>query len=182
MIGWLVMPDLDPDFQKTQELLSAFASIARQGLILLTGESAFAYHAAVILGMDAMTRLIVNLHSDALQQPGEERLQADLRVAVHRQNPEEFLDDVSRHSLNLVVIGSDALTPRLASQIQNMLSDGGCLIVLQSREQMDPSILEQLNDCQVADILSFTLFVKATWRRPPVRRGGRRANITRKSD
>ncbi|MYI88747.1 MAG: hypothetical protein F4082_00310, partial [Gammaproteobacteria bacterium] len=116
----------------TVEVLQAISATVQSGLILLIGESAEEYHKEVLSAMELTTRLVVNLHPEGNREDSVEHSESDLRVAVHRQIPEEFLSDVSHHFLNLVVTGSD-FSERLSEQIHSMLVGGGCWIILDAK-------------------------------------------------
>ena len=110
----------------------------------MIGESTLAYQRSILSGMDAMTRLVINLSPNASAMDIEESLVSDLRVAVHQQNPEEFLSDISHHTLNLVVLGYKEISIHLIRQIYAMLVEGGSVILLRSSQFLNAEIDEEL--------------------------------------
>ena len=157
----------------TSNALKAFAAIVRSGLILLIGATARKYQHAVLSAMEPMTRLVINCDSQADDMPCSVSEPADLRVAVHCQNPEEFLDDVSQHLLNLVVTDDD-YSERLASQITSMLVEGGCWVILNASDDGRYSS-ESFHPVNFGGGL---LLVKKSEQQSSVRRGGRRARLS----
>jgi len=153
-------------------VLKAFAAMVRGGLILLIGDTARHFQSAILSAMDPMTRLVVNLQPDVESAATVQQDVTDLRVAVHCQDPESFLDDVSQHLLNLVVT-DEGVSERLTEQITSMLIDGGCWIVLGCAETA-----ASLPDAYYpVNLGSCLLLVKRSKPQLSVRRGGRRARI-----
>ncbi len=161
---------LNADFDR---VLQAFAANARDGLILLIGDLAHRHRKVVISAMDPMTRLVVNIHPDSDEANTDSESESDLRVAIHCQVPEEFLEDVSQHLVNLVVTDSD-FSDRLARQIGAMLIDGGCWIILNSPASCN-HVIEGFYRVNIGDCL---LLVKKSKTLSGVRRGGRRARLS----
>ncbi len=157
----------------TVEVLQAISATVQSGLILLIGESAEEYHKEVLSAMELTTRLVVNLHPESIREFSVEHNESDLRVAVHRQNPEEFLSDVSHHFLNLVVTGSD-FSEKLSEQIQSMLVGGGCWVILDAKMVPD-SCIEDYHKLEVGSCL---ILVKKNMQHAKIRRGGRKARLT----
>ncbi len=156
----------------TSNVLEAFASIARSGLILLIGDLPHSYKDTILKSMDPMTRLVVNLHPDSCEDDTDAQTLSDLRVAVHCQIPEEFLADVSQHLLNLVVTDAQ-FSQRLAEQITSMLVEGGCWVILNATERHAAST----EDFHRVTIGTCLLLVKKTKLQSNVRRGGRRGKL-----
>ena len=165
------------DSQNIDDLLKAFAAIAHGGLILMIGESTLAYQRSILSGMDAMTRLVINLPPNTSAMDIEESLDSDLRVAVHQQNPEEFLSDISHHTLNLVVLGYKEISVHLIRQIYTMLFEGGSVILLRSSQSLNAEIDEELCAFHSTDIGSCKLLVKKSQQASKIRKGGRRARL-----
>ena len=165
------------DSQNIDDLLKAFAAIAHGGLIMMIGESTLAYQRSILSGMDAMTRLVINLPPNVSAMDIEEPLVSDLRVAVHQQNPEEFLSDISQHTLNLVVLGYKEISIYLIRQIYAMLVEGGSVILLRSSQSLNTEIDEELCVFHSADMGSCKLLVKKSPKALKKRKGGRRARL-----
>ena len=158
------------------EVVSAFVSMVRNGLILLIGDRAHHYKNDVVSVMDPMTRLVVNLYPDTTESKFQDHAEHDLRVAVHRQNPEEFLNDVRHHFLNLVVTDCD-FSERLAQRITSMLLEGACWLILNTSDFADVSERTARESFHVANLGSCLLLVKKTEAQSAVRKGGRRARL-----
>ncbi len=171
------MKNARSDSQNIDDLLNAFAAMAHGGLILMIGESTLTYQQSVLSGMDAMTRLVINLPANVSAMDIEESLISDLRVAVHQQNPEEFLSDVSQHTLNLVVLGYKDISIHLMKQIYAMLVEGGSVILLRSSQSLNPEVDEELCAFHSADIGPCKLLVKKSQQTSKIRKGGRRARL-----
>ena len=157
----------------TVDVLQAISATVQSGLILLIGESAEKYHKEVLAAMELTTRLVVNLHPESIREYSAEHNESDLRVAVHRQIPEEFLSDVSHHFLNLVVTGSD-FSEQLSEQIQSMLVGGGCWVILDAKI-VPESCIESYYKLNIGPCL---ILVKKNMQNAKVRRGGRKARLT----
>lgn len=166
-----------PKDGNTDQLMIAFASIASNGLILSIGESTLRFCDSILTGMDAMTRLVVNLPEECPPTDAENKLAMDLRVAVHRQAPEEFLKDISQHSLNLVILCSAEISPAVVDQLSMMLPAGGCVLVPWVEKSPADEQREEFSDFHQADVGECLLFVKKPFQQEKVRRGGRRARL-----
>ena len=171
------MKNSHSDSQNIDDLLKAFAAIAHGGLILMVGESTLAHQRSILSGMDAMTRLVISLPPNVSSMDIEESLDSDLRVAVHQQNPEEFLNDISQHTLNLVVLGYKEISIHLIRQIYAMLVEGGSVILLRPSQSLSPELDEEICAFHSADIGSCKLLVKKSQQAPKIRKGGRRARL-----
>ena len=143
---------------------------------MLIGATARKYQHAVLSAMEPMTRLVVNCDPQADDTSCSASEPADLRVAVHCQNPEEFLDDVSQHLLNLVVT-DDGYSERLASQITSMLVEGGCWVILNASDdgRFTSGLFHPVN------FGTGLLLVKKSEQQSNVRRGGRRARLSKEA-
>ena len=161
---------------RTGEIMKAFAAIVTNGLILLIGSAAKAYRDEIVSTMDPMTRLVINLRPQSadLTDPSDE--ETDLRVAVHRQVPEEFLSDVRQHVLNLVVCDAD-FSKQMAKQVTEMLAPGGCWIILNTSSAADLNDQKLLSAYQCLNLGPCLLLVKKAATQSAVRRGGRRARL-----
>lgn len=157
-------------------IVPAFASMVRSGLILLIGNRAYRCRNAVISAMEPLTRLIVNLHPDSGESESEDASAHDLRVAVHRQNPEDFLKDVSHHSLNLVVTGNE-FSELLAQRITSMLLDGACWLILDVSDCAEIPKQVNADAFHSVSLGSGLLLVKKNKVQSAVRKGGRRTRL-----
>ena len=158
-------------------VISAFASIPSSGLILTIGVRSLTCCQAILDSMDTLTRLVVNLPQDSAKSEIETKLESDLRVAIHRQHPEEFLDDVQQHLLNLVILCGEDYSPSIVDRIAAMMQAGACMLVLKSSETQSIGNGAELAEFNQADIGDCILCVKKQYRPENVRRGGRRAKL-----
>ena len=124
-----------------------------------------------------MTRLVVNLPDDSPQTDAEAELVMDLRVAVHRQTPVDFLKDISKHSLNLVILCSEEISPMLVDQLSMMLPAGGCVLVPKTEKFQTDEQQEEFSDFHQVNVGDCLLFVNKPFQQENVRRGGRRARL-----
>ncbi|MDE0310102.1 MAG: hypothetical protein OXI60_09770 [Acidiferrobacterales bacterium] len=162
---------------KVDQLMVAFASIASSGLILSIGESALKFCGSVLVGMDAMTRLVVNLPDESPLSDEENELSMDLRVAVHRQCTEQFLKDISHHSFNLVIMCHGEISPPACDQLSQMVPAGGCVLVPKNEDVRPDDQVMFSSDFHQADAGDCVLFVKKPFAQEKTRRGGRRARL-----
>ena len=165
------------EHNQTSQIISAFSSIVNPGLILMIGEVAASHYRSALDGMGALSKLVVNLDLETPVTQAESEVALDIRAAVHRQNPQKFLKDVSHHSLNLVVVADDILEPGLCEQIIKMLVEGGCLMVLSTTHAEQSKITISSKFFYRLEFGSWTLFVKKAFQQPKVRRGGRRSRL-----
>lgn len=161
-----------------EKIMIAFASIANSGLILSIGESSLGCCASILKGMDAMSRMVVNLPPNSPENDLETELENDLRVAVHRQSAEEFLNDISHHSFDLVVLGLEEISPTIVGQLASMVMDGGVVIVPKYNGMTDDGNPLLFAGFHHADLGACMLFVRKPFKQEGVRRGGRRARLS----
>ncbi len=171
------MNKLAPKDGNIDQLVIAFASIASNGLILSIGESTLKFCESILRGMDAMTRLVINLPDKCPPTDAENKLAMDLRVAVHRQTPEEFLKDISQHSLNLVILSGEEISPTVVEQLSMMVPAGGCILVPKTERLPADEQQKEFSDFHQTDVGDCLLFVKKPFQQENVRRGGRRARL-----
>ncbi len=171
------MKESAPKDGNVDQLMIAFASIASNGLILSIGESTLNFCDSILRGMDAMTRLVVNLPDECPPTEAENKLAMDLRVAVHRQTPEEFLKDISQHSLNLVILCNVEISTTVVEQLSMMLPAGGCVLVPKMGRILVEEQQKEFYDFHQTDVGDCLLFVKKPFQQENVRRGGRRARL-----
>ena len=153
--------------------LGAFSATPRNGLILLIGDVASRYQHEVLSGMSLSTRLIVNLAPDSKSTQPSGIAETDLRVAVHRQSPEAFLDDVHQHRFNLVVTDTD-ISDQLIGQIASMLLEGGFWVIVDESESGKVVSFSDQDFHREIAIGCCQLLVKRVIKPSAQRRGGRR--------
>ena len=119
------MTESSSEHNQIAQAVSALTSIVDPGLVLLIGEAAASHYRSALDGLGALSKLVINLDLETPVTDVESEIALDIRAAVHRQNSRAFLEDVSQHSLNLVVVADDVLQPELVKQIKQMLVKGG---------------------------------------------------------
>ena len=158
-----------------EDFISVITSMKPQGFILSIGADTLPVQASVVDSMDMLSRLVVNLPPELAPQKQESALESDLRVAIHRQEPCSFLDDISHHKFNIAIVGSKDLSDELLPRIVNMLMESGCLLILEQADdgcQTDARLQAHGRHMRVGSI---TVLVKVQPRAPRVRKGGRRS-------
>jgi len=170
------MTDNSQTYSSIEEILGAFSAIANDGLILMLGDTPLQYQKAVLSGMSALGRLVINLPEQSVRTRSEDLSQSDLRVAVHCQDSCEFLHDVKQHRLSMVVVHSQDINETLFGQVASMLLDGGVLIVISSANSDVADFANKAGTFRRANLGSCELFVKIT---KPLRsrRGGRKTKV-----
>ena len=163
---------------KTGDFISAMIAVKRKGLIIAIGEQLLHYQKEMVLAMDPHSRLIISLQPPSVETlPIEEMLKADLRVAVHRQEIQEFLDDIGHHRFKLIILGEERINDSLIAQCVEILELGGILLMLQGPPANDPPNLDHYEQCWSASLDFCHLLVKSDRDKKPVRRGGRKARL-----
>ena len=157
------------------KLIGVVTSMKPGGLILSIGAQALPVQPAVVASMDMFSRLVVNLPPDLPFQEQESSLGDDLRVAIHRQGPVSFLQDVKHHKTNMAIVGSKDLDEELLRLIIEMLDEAGCLVVIDRPD--DETVFESILDAHGRHVRidSMTVFAKVKPQTPRGRKGGRRS-------
>lgn|GEM_PF-5537592 len=107
------------------------ASSRGSGVYLCSGRRSMDSAGWILDALDMTGRLVVQQEDDDNLELVRECFNTDLRISVHAQNTNQFLDDVAKHRFELVVLDvessqSPATIPRVASA----LSEGGVLLLL----------------------------------------------------
>ena len=144
-----------------------------------TGELA----AWIAQGMDLASRLVTLIDADRVAETVTATIAQDLRVTVHRQDPDDFLRDVQAHRFDLIVHDQVPDAARIDAAWR-LLCPGGLLMIpglaMRPRDAA-PTLraaartLESLDGACLCDDEGAVLAAKRTPRPEPVRRGGRRA-------
>ena len=161
------------------DFLTTIVSSKRETLILAIGKLPLAFGESILRGMDPMTRCVINLEPDTVELPQEQILQSDLRVAFHRQNPLDFLNDIGSHRFGVIVIDEYSLNDELANRSLEMLELGGFLIVLVHPDRQCSLELISTDECRSVLLGWCQLSVKIEKQEQRVRRGGRKAKHTK---
>lgn len=133
---------LNPAFQfetDTAQLLRITASLADYAVLLCSGVSALAYVPWLRDGMTMNSRLVIHLPPQA--KPAQELLtqqtQTDIRVAGHIQDTAEFLEDISHHRMNLLLLELNDDSLQSLAQWQAILADNGLLVLLGNANELN---------------------------------------------
>ena len=155
-----------------------------RGVTLQMGMASVALAAWIIDGMDITSRLLLLAPEDATIEAARAHICNDIRVAVHAQAPLEFLREVSRNRVDMVVVDDATVDRELLDAAIALLNPGGVLCVLDACGGATPG-LDEIQDRVLArgDCLCTLLATPAPLlmavRTPedsrPVRRGGRSA-------
>lgn len=133
---WLhAVTSLNPDSAfnaETGQLLRITASLSDYAVLLCSGISALAYVPWLRDGMTMNSRLVIHLPPQAnrAQELLTQQTQTDIRVAGHIQNTAEFLDDISHHRMNLLLLELSSDSLQSLPQWQTILADNGLLVLL----------------------------------------------------
>ena len=100
------------------------------GVIMALGFHHPAATAWLLDGMDITTRLLVLVGDTAQAQAAQAYLTDDIRVAVHAQEPNEFLHDIRSHELRAVLLDTGVMQESVLSAVAGLLEPGGLLIAL----------------------------------------------------
>ncbi|MFK7732084.1 MAG: hypothetical protein AB8B48_10755 [Pseudomonadales bacterium] len=139
---WLQsIASLNPAFafsEETGQLLRVTASLADFGVLLCSGISALSYVPWLRDGMTMNSRLVIHLPPQAndAQELLTQQTQTDIRVAGHIQNTAEFLDDISHHRMNLLLLELSDDSAESLPQWQAILADNGLLVLLGEQSQL----------------------------------------------
>jgi len=106
--------------------LRTLAASKPGGVLLQAGAGSAELAAWLIDGMDITTRLIVVVPGREPAALVEREVGDDLRVAVHRQDPLEFLADIRAHRLQMIVFDQPP-PPELAAAALELVAPGGLL-------------------------------------------------------
>ncbi len=154
-------------------LLRVLAALNPNAVVLQIGAESLQYAPWVIDGMDITARLILNIDDNVPLAPIEPIFKNDIRIALHRQNPNQFLDDVARHRFNLIFVGMDSITDTLLERCVRLLSDDGLLVLDGAGGATSKS--QPLVDCHYAHVHGVELITKVALHSKATRKGGRRA-------
>ena len=160
---------------RTGDFISAMVATKREGVVLAIGEQPLHYQKEIMSALDPLSRLIVSLNPSIAQLPVEANLESDLRVAVHRQEIQDFLDDIKQHRFKMIMLGEESISESLITKCINILEQGGMLLVLRSTQANNPPNLVSCEQCWSVSLDFCYLIVKSDRQKKPVRRGGRKA-------
>lgn len=159
---------------RTGEFISAMVATKREGVVLAIGEQPLHYQKEIMSALDPLSRLIVSLNPSIAKLPVEKNLESDLRVAVHRQDIQEFLDDIKQHRFKMIMLGEESINDSLIAKCINILEQGGMMLVLRSLPASAPPNLVPCEQCWSVSLDFCDLIVKSDRQKKPVRRGGRK--------
>ncbi len=172
-----MLSEIENDYRmpSCENIAGVLVALKSQGLILSIGEETLPLQSSVVRNMDMFSRLVVNLPPELPRQGRETELEADLRVAVHRQDSNSFLSDIQQHAVNIAIIAASEISEELLLQILNMLRDSGCLLIIDESSRVS-ECLKVLDSHGVrTKIGSMTIFAKSDRQKTRTRKGGRRA-------
>ncbi len=166
------------------QALRCLAASRIRGVIVHIGSGSVALAAWLIDGMDITSRFVMVVDDEADVAPANAHLGDDIRIAVHAQPALEFLRDVSRNRVDVVVLDDAVLDEPLLDAAMALLSPGGMLCLLSSDGAAPAwldsaqTLLARRHDCQHCRLHTPAPLLLAVRLPPdarPVRRGGRAA-------
>lgn len=164
--------DLD---ERIGGLVRVLAASKTGGVALQLGRGTVEYASWTLDGMDILSRVIVNIPSQA--PPPHGLLADDLRVAVHVQTPAQFLADIHQHRFDLLVVDVAEVGARTARVALAMLRVGAFAVLLNVDEAAVKTLRAALAGDAVVELGAAAPCLLITRRAPeakPVRRGGSR--------
>ena len=168
------------NYLPTADFLAFQISSCESGIVLCCGESLFPYCQQMSKAMPMTTKLVINVQTEQAYEDCKPLPAHDIRVAVHQQDYESFLEDISKYFFNLIVIEDN---PKLANMIQNLLDklmpDGVIVTIGAEFESVKSAV--PATGWHVVNTLwtDKTVLIRAqsASAQPKVRRGGRRARM-----
>ena len=154
-------------------LLRVLAALNANAVVLQIGAESLSYAPWVIDGMNITARLVLNIDNDVPLALLEPIFRDDIRIALHQQDPNQFLDDVARHRFNLIFVGADSIGDALLERCARLLSDDGLLLLDDTGGAASKS--QPLADCHYAYLHGVSFVTKAALNSKAARKGGRRA-------
>ncbi len=120
------------------QLLRITAGLTDYAVLLCSGTSTLAYVPWLRDGMSMNSRLLIHLAAESGPAEGllTQQTQADIRVAGHRQQTEEFLGDISHHRMNLLLLELTDDCMQCMPEWQTILADNGLLVLLGQAERL----------------------------------------------
>ena len=112
------------------QFMRCLAASRLRGVTLQLGAGSVALAAWIIDGMDITSRLLMVIEDESLLASARVHIGNDIRVAVHAQAPREFLADLSRNRVDLVVLDGADADEHLLDAAVSLLNPGGMLCVL----------------------------------------------------
>jgi len=107
------------------------ASSRGSGVYLCSGGGSMDCAGWILDALDMTGRLVVQQDGENNLETIRECFNTDLRISVHAQNLNEFLDDVAKHRFELVVLDpTEGQSPSTIPRVASALSDGGILLLL----------------------------------------------------
>ena len=152
-------------------LLRVLAALNPNAVMLQIGVESLRYAPWVIDGMDITARLILNIDDNVPFAPIEPIFKNDIRIVLHQQDPNQFLDDVARHRFNLIFVGADSIADALLGRCLQLLSHDGMLLL----DDPGGAACQSLAGCHCAHVHGVSLITKIAAHSKATRKGGRRA-------
>jgi hypothetical protein len=158
-------------------LLRVLAALNPHAVVLQIGVESLHYAPWVIDGMDITARLILNIDDNVPFAPLNPIFRDDIRIELHQQDPNQFLDDVARHRFNLIFVGAESIADALLERCARLLSDDGLLLLDDTGGAASKS--QPLADCHYAYLHGVSIITKIAAHSKAARKGGRRARRAR---
>ncbi len=117
--------------------LRAHAGLHEHGVFLLSSDATLPYLCWILDGMHMGARLIVHqpAATDEVAQVVSQQVQMDIRAAHQVQETPSFVQDISQHRLDGIVLYVEHPSLALVGNWMEVLADTGLLVVLADSEQ-----------------------------------------------
>lgn len=151
------------------------ASSRGSGVYLCSGDDSLDSVGWIIDALDMSGRLIVHRPESEQIAMLRECFNTDLRISVHAQDLNEFLDDVQRHTFEIIMLCQSMCTQANIQRTAAALSDGGFLILCQSNYQPEVAQFDGMDAFVFSELAGVgTVVARRRSDSHPRRRGGRR--------
>lgn len=118
---------------ETINLISALAMPVHQGAVLVSGYKCDSLIKQLSNSIDISTKILYNINcanlTDTDISSALTLANSDIRVAVHRQNMAEFLEDVKHNMFNVIVLAAEIVDENLIALAKTMLTPNGYIVI-----------------------------------------------------
>lgn len=133
ILAALGRPEHDTGAGSPGALLRTLAASRPGGLMMQLGSGFGPLSAWLVDGMDVTSRFIAVVEDPVLAGHARECMGGDLRITVHSQDTAGFLEDVSRHRFDLVLVDEAGVPGGVLQRLPGMLAAGGMIMLVTRR-------------------------------------------------
>lgn len=116
--------------------LRVLAASKPGGVFLQSGSGSPGLSLWLLEGMDITSRLITLVTDPAAVEPARRHVGDDIRVAIHRQDPLEFFNDIRSHEIQCAVFDEVPGRVETLRAALGLIAVGGWLVVLGNRPRV----------------------------------------------